>query len=253
MADSTFCVCSFCQLFSRCSALPFLDLTVFVLDYCCFSNVGLLERCATVTVLLFSLRCIVSESFKGFVVVMLLTAAMRRATVYFSLVCFICPVGVSGGCLLVAIVNSITVCVFFNGFLFDHTLTLLGLSGFRGCVVGNRGKKLAFFFFVLAFILTNDLLAIRREGGPGVGLFCRVVVLTLIVRSFSLAMTRFTHIARCFFLDFSICLPYIVSAGGRPIAELFFVYYSTVLVVVCFVLVSRGSVGNIVPCGFVRV
>ena len=130
VTSSAFYIYSFYRLFSRYSTLPFLSLAIFILSCYYFSGMNLLRQYTAIAILLFSLQYVIDRSFGKFIIIVLLATTVHQTAICFSLIYFVYPIKISKKYLLMTVIGSVAIYIFFGNFLFVplHCLTYPSLK-----------------------------------------------------------------------------------------------------------------------------
>ena len=148
----------------------------------------------------------IDRSFGKFIIIVLLATTVHQTAICFSLIYFVYPIKISKKYLLMTVIGSVAIILFFLvNFLFSRALALLNLSKFEKYIINGENGGLTFFFFILTFVLAGSLLTVQERNNPKIKLFYHMMILALVIQSFSLTVAEFARVTQYFFLSFS-CL-----------------------------------------------
>ena len=253
VTSSAFYIYSFYRLFSHYSTLPFLSLAIFILSCYYFSGMNLLRQYTAIAILLFSLQYVIDRSFGKFIIIVLLATTVHQTAICFSLIYFVYPIKISKKYLLMTVIGSVAIYIFFGNFLFSRALALLNLSKFEKYIINGENGGLTFFFFILTFVLAGSLLTVQERNNPKIKLFYHMMILALVIQSFSLTVAEFARVTQYFFLSFSVYLPCVISTKKQPVTRLFFICCSAILMIIYFILISQNDMNGVIPYKFMQI
>lgn len=253
VVTSVFYIYSFYRLFSRYSTLPFLSLAIFILSCYYFPGMNLLRQYTAIAILLFSLQYVIEGSFLKFIIIVLLATTVHQTAICFSLIYFVYSIKISKKYLLAAVVGTVAIYTFLGYFLFSRVLALLNLSKFEKYIINGANGGFTFFIFILIFVLAGSLLTVQERDNPKIKLFYHMMILALVIQSFSLTVAEFARVTQYFFLSFSVYLPCIISTRKQPVTRLFFICCSAILMIVYFILISQNDMNGVIPYKFMQI
>ena len=88
----------------------------------------------------------IDRSFGKFIIIVLLATTVHQTAICFSLIYFVYPIKISKKYLLMTVIGSVAIYIFFGNFLFSRALALLNLSKFEKYIINGENGGLTFFF-----------------------------------------------------------------------------------------------------------
>lgn len=214
---------------------------------------NLLRQYTAIAILLFSLQYVIDRSFGKFIIIVLLATTVHQTAICFSLIYFVYPIKISKKYLLMTVIGSVAIYIFLGNFLFSRALALLNLSKFEKYIINGENGGLTFFFFILTFVLAGSLLTVQERNNPKIKLFYHMMILALVIQSFSLTVAEFARVTQYFFLSFSVYLPCVISTKKQPVTRLFFICCSAILMIIYFILISQNDMNGVIPYKFMQI
>lgn len=102
-------------------------------------------------------------------------------------------------------------------------------------------------------MLAGSLLTVQERNNPKIKLFYHMMILALVIQSFSLTVAEFARVTQYFFLSFSVYLPCVISTKKQPVTRLFFICCSAILMIIYFILISQNDMNGVIPYKFMQI